>query len=142
MTGIVHARNGSAAVEFALVILPLMLLIFGGLEFGRLTWMQNVLQQTAITTARCMGVRQTSCTTGAAVDLAKTASFAQGQAQSYSIVIPASAVAATVNGSCAGQSGFALVTITATFITGVPLLSQALGNSQVISVNACFPNQS
>ena len=52
------ARSGSSAVEFALILLPLTMLIFGGVEFGRLMWTRNGMQQTAVNVARCMGVRQ------------------------------------------------------------------------------------
>ena len=137
-----RARSGNTAAEFALVMMPLFLLFFGGIEFGRLIWMQNALQQTAIDTARCMGVRQTGCATGTTVDTTKAILYARTLANAYHLTLPAADVAVTVNGACAGQSGFALVTITSTFTTGVPLLRQAIGTTRTVVGKACFPNQS
>ncbi len=45
---------GNAAVEFALIIPVLLLLIIGIYEFGRAYWIQNTLQYAAEQTARCV----------------------------------------------------------------------------------------
>lgn len=45
---------GDAAVEFALLIPFILLLIFGVYEFGRLYWIQNTIQFAAEQTARCV----------------------------------------------------------------------------------------
>ena len=136
-----RARSGSAAVEFALILLPFILLLFGGIEFGRMIWTRNALQQTAVSTARCMGVRQTPCATGGTIDIARSVTFARTRARSYSVAITAAAVAATASGTCSGQSGLARVTITTNFVTVVPLLRNFLGAVHPITVTACFPNQ-
>jgi Flp pilus assembly protein TadG len=39
-----RANGGAAAVEFALVVGPLLLLIFGVFEFGRLLWTREAIQ--------------------------------------------------------------------------------------------------
>lgn len=134
-------RSGTAAAEFALVLLPLLLLIFGVLEFARLLWTRTALQQTAIATARCMGVRQASCATSGAIDPTKAILFARQRASSFSVALPTSAVSAVAATTCAGQGGFSVVTISTIFTTGVPLLRQALGTTTPISTTACFPNQ-
>lgn len=134
-------KSGSAAVEFALILVPFILLLFGGLEFGRLVWTRNALQQTAVATARCMGVRQTACVTGTTIDVTRSIAFAQTQAAGFSVAMPSSAVAVTASGTCASQGGFSRVTITTTFRTVVPLLRPFLGDAYPISVVACFPNQ-
>ncbi len=59
------SRSGASAVEFALVLFPLLLVIFGVIEFGRAMWTREALQETAIAGARCMGVLNSNCATGA-----------------------------------------------------------------------------
>ena len=48
--------RGAAAIEFAIVIVPLLLFMFGIIEFSRAFWAKEALQQTAVDTARCMGL--------------------------------------------------------------------------------------
>ncbi|QYE36591.1 pilus assembly protein [Polymorphobacter sp. PAMC 29334] len=134
-------RSGSSAVEFALVLVPLMMLLFGGIEFGRLLWTRNAMQQTAVATARCLGVHQSQCATGGVPNVTKAVTFAQTNALGLSVAIPAAGVAVTASGTCGGQTGFALVTLTLTFRTAVPKLLTSLGANPVLVTNACFPNQ-
>ena len=46
--------GGNTAVEFALILPVLLLLIIGIFEFGRLYWIQNTLQYAAEQTSRCI----------------------------------------------------------------------------------------
>lgn len=140
MTG-ARSRSGSAAVEFALILLPFVMLIFGGMEIGRLIWTRNALQQTATATARCMAVRQPPCVTGTTTDVTRSVLFARTRAASFSVAMPAAAVVATASGTCASQGGFSRVTITTSFRTILPLMQPILGTSYPITVVACFPNQ-
>lgn len=135
------SRAGSSAVEFALIVVPLMMLLLGGIEFGRLMWTRNALQQTAVNVARCMGVRMFSCSTSGVTDTVKTVAYARNRMLGYSVAIPSSGVAITASGTCGGQGNFALVTLTLTFTTAAPLLLTSLGLSPVLVTNACFPNQ-
>ena len=48
--------RGAAAIEFGIVIVPLLLFMFGIIEFSRAFWAKEALQQTAVDTARCMGL--------------------------------------------------------------------------------------
>lgn len=50
------SRSGSTAVEFALVITPFLLLMFGTIEIGRYYWFSNALESLAIETVRCLSV--------------------------------------------------------------------------------------
>ena len=59
-----QARGGTAAIEFAIVAPAFMMLLFGTVEFGRLLWTQQALQETAIAGARCMAILQTGYTAG------------------------------------------------------------------------------
>ncbi len=51
--------EGNAAVEFALIIPLLLVLIIGIYEFGRLYWVQNTLQYAAEQSGRCVMVNKT-----------------------------------------------------------------------------------
>jgi Flp pilus assembly protein TadG len=57
-------RRGAQAVEFALIAPSLLLLVVGGMEFGRLLWTVSALHMSVEQAARCgaMGL----CTTGTA----------------------------------------------------------------------------
>jgi hypothetical protein len=46
-------EGGSIAVEFALVLPALLLLVFGVIEFGRLLWVDNTLRHAVQEGARC-----------------------------------------------------------------------------------------
>jgi Flp pilus assembly protein TadG len=56
-------EGGAAAVEFALIGLPLFLLIFGIVEGGRMLWTQNSLQYSVEQAARCAVVNASTCGT-------------------------------------------------------------------------------
>jgi Flp pilus assembly protein TadG len=59
-----QACGGTAAIEFALVAPAFLGLLFGTVEFGRLLWTEQALQETAIAGARCMAILQSACTAG------------------------------------------------------------------------------
>lgn len=134
------AREGTTAIEFGFVIFPLLLFVFGTIEFGRLLWTREALRETAVSAARCMGILQSSCATKGAYDSAKTTTYIQNLALGWSVVVPASGVVLNPNTSCAGTPSFSEVTINYTFETAVPLLLGAL-KSFPVSVSACFPDQ-
>jgi Flp pilus assembly protein TadG len=54
------ASDGTTAVEFALVAPMFLMLVFGAIEFGRILWTEQALQETAIAGARCMAIAQTT----------------------------------------------------------------------------------
>ncbi len=60
LAALARARGGTTAVEFALVLPMFLMLVFGGIEFGRLLWMKEALQETAIAGARCVAIAQGS----------------------------------------------------------------------------------
>ena len=83
---------GSAAVEFALTVPVLLLLLFGTIEFGRLLWTQNSIQYAVEQAARCAAMGQTpgatACTTAGA-----TQTFAASQVHGYTVASTAFTVA-------------------------------------------------
>jgi Flp pilus assembly protein TadG len=135
-------RAGASAVEFGMVALPLLLCIFGIIEFGRVMWTREALQQTAIAGARCMGVVMNTCGTAGVYSSSLTTSYIQTQAAHWSLTIPASNISLNSGATCAGVSGFSQVTLTYTFRTVVPGLIKALAGGTNLSATACFPNAS
>src|SRR5215469_8766477 len=58
-------RRGAAAVEFGLVVTPLLLLMLGIIEGGRMLWTQNALHYAVEEAARCYAVNGNVCPTPA-----------------------------------------------------------------------------
>jgi Flp pilus assembly protein TadG len=138
-----RAEGGAAAVEFAAVLGPLLLLIFGVFEFGRLLWVREALQETATAGARCMGMSATSCAAGGAYSSANTTTFLQNTAGGWGVTLTAANVSLNNNATCAGvtaTNGFSSVTITYTFQSVVPTFISSLSGGKTLTSTACFPN--
>jgi Flp pilus assembly protein TadG len=135
-------RRGASAVEFALVALPFLLLIFGVIEIGRAMWAREALQETAIAGARCMGVSNSNCAPARAFDSASTTTYIQTVANGWGIVLPSSGVILSPNATCAGIGGFSSVRLNYTFQTVTPGLLGPLNGGLALTATACFPNNS
>ena len=137
-------RGGAAAVEFAAAVMPLLLMIFGVLEFGRLLWAREALQQTATNAARCMAMRASSCASAGVYSSSSTQTYIINQAGGLGVTLTNSNIALNNNNSCAGiggpASGFSTVTLTYTFTSVVPVLVKALNGGLALTATACFPN--
>ncbi len=133
-------RSAATAVEFGMVSMPLLLCIFGIIEFGRLMWTREALRQTAIAGARCMGLVQNACGSAGVYSSSLATSYVEAQAASWAITLGASNVTLNANATCAGLSGFSQVSIAYTFNTVVPALIKALAGGTQLSATACFPN--
>lgn len=133
--------GGASAVEFALVVGPLFFLLVGAIECGRLLWTRQILQSLAISTARCMGVRQAVCASSGAYSATKTTSYAIAQAAKLRITLTSANVTLDAGANCGGVSGFSSATMSYTFVTVAPKLVTALAGGVAISASACFPNQ-
>jgi len=135
-------RSGANAVEFALLSVPLLMVLFGTVEFGRMYWTQHVLQETASTGARCVGVLQSGCTKSGVYNAATTISYISSMAATDGIVLTGSNISVNNNTTCSGLSGFSTVRISYTFSTVLPTFLTALASGPLLSATACFPNQS
>ena len=71
-----HDRGGATSIEFAVVALPLVTLIFASIEFGLAMRAKSTLQYATVQAARCSVVTPTICGTPAAVS-----AYAQTQLQ-------------------------------------------------------------
>jgi Flp pilus assembly protein TadG len=62
---LLRARDGAAAVEAAMILPALLLLLLGALEIGRFAWMRAGLQFAVQEAARCAAVQPTICSSPA-----------------------------------------------------------------------------
>jgi Flp pilus assembly protein TadG len=132
-------RSGGAAVEFGLVIGPFLLLLFGVIEFGRMLWTANAMQETAIAGARCMGILNASCAASGAYSSTNTTSYIETTSSSWGVPLTSTNITLNNAATCAGVSGFSQVTISYTFQTAVPFITSLASNP--LTATACFPNQ-
>ena len=86
-----RARDAATAVEMALVLPLLLVILFGIEEFGRALWIQTSLQYACEAAARCAAVSFASCANG------NIPNYAASQALGMSI--PSSAFKYTANAS-------------------------------------------
>jgi Flp pilus assembly protein TadG len=56
-------RKGGTAVEFAIVAPLFLLILFGGIETGRMLWTLNALHYSVQEAARCASINATTCAT-------------------------------------------------------------------------------
>jgi Flp pilus assembly protein TadG len=133
--------SGATAVEFALVLLPLLVLLLGTIEFGRALWAREALHSVATASARCMGVLQEACAQSGSYSATKTLGFVKRKAQELNVSLPTNAISLAANTTCAGVTGFSQVLITYRFHTLVPLAVPQLKDGIALRAQACFPNQ-
>ena len=142
-------RKAVAALEFALLATPLLLLVLGTLEFGRLMWFREALQMTANEGARCMGVVAASCASSGVYDGPTTTTYIENVANTWGISLVGANVTLvrpSTNTNClptltTPTTPMSEVTINYTFQTAIPqLLNMLVGKS--LTAHACFPNSS
>ena len=136
LQSLVRDESGATAIEFALVIVPLLLLLLGTFETGRLLWTHHALQEAAISGARCMGLRAPACAVDGVYSSEQTRSLIQQTAAAWAVSIPDTAIEPDPEIICAGEPGFSQVRIVHEYSSVLPVLT----GSQV-EVEACFPNQ-
>jgi Flp pilus assembly protein TadG len=140
---LLRAREGGTALEYGIVALPMMMLMFGVFEVSRLIFINQTLQQAATATARCIGVKSPYCTSNGTYDATATTAYLQTWLSdaSLSASAPALTVAATASTACSNVDGFSQVTLTYTFQTVVPALLGPWASGLSLNAEACFPNQ-
>jgi len=135
-------RRASTAVEFALCCLAVVLIVVGFLEYGRLVWAFEVLQEAATEGARCMGLRAASCASGGNYSASNTQNYIVSLASSRGVTITTAMVTLDNAATCGGASGFSSVTINDSFTTVAPALLKPLASGLAVHATACFPNSS
>ncbi|SCB24179.1 TadE/TadG family type IV pilus assembly protein [Rhizobium hainanense] len=136
-----RSHEGASAVEFAMVMPLFLLMLFGIMEFGRLFWTSHALHETAIATARCMGIPQVECEDGSAYSASKTITFAQTKAAGWAVALDETSISLNNAASCYGLDGFSQVTLTYKFATLLPELLTSLAGGTDLTTQACYANQ-
>jgi Flp pilus assembly protein TadG len=137
--------GGSAVIEFAMVAPIFLMLVFGSIEFGRLLWTQQALQQAAIAGARCMAIAQgaiqsSSCASSGSYNATSTKSYIESTAGGWGVSVKDADITLDNTATCGGTTGFSQVTITNTFNTPVPQLVQLAAGGTTLTATACYPN--
>jgi len=76
-------RRGSSAVQLALALPAMCLFIFGIIEVGYTLWLQNALDYSVATAARCASINGSSCSTGNVTTYAANQSGASVGSSAY-----------------------------------------------------------
>lgn len=90
--------RGATAVEFAFIASPLILMLLGIVDGGRMLWTQNALQYAVEQAARCAAVNSTTTCTPALIP-SYAASMAYGMSLSSSVFSSSSAGCGTLVGT-------------------------------------------
>jgi len=131
--------SGTTAIEFALVALPLFVLLLGILEGALLYWSWQALEGAAIDAGRCAALNASSCG-NPTMSVTATQSYAVAAAQQRGLTGVTTAnvtvrTGASAQASC-GSTTVSVVTVTMTYqyamISLVPLPSN-------LSASVCFP---
>lgn len=134
--------EGASAVEFALVAIPLLMLIFGTIEYGRLMWTRQALQESATSGARCIGLLSVNCATDGAYDAGKARAFVKATAAGWIVALEDDDIELDNAATCGGLTNFSRVRINLSFSTPVPEFLIGLSEGTLLSASSCFPNQS
>jgi Flp pilus assembly protein TadG len=138
---LLRAREGGTALEYGIIALPMMMLMFGVFEVSRLIFINQTLQQAATATARCIGVKSPYCTVSGNYDATATTAYLQTWLNDASLPASSVTVTQTASTACSNVDGFSQVTLTYTFQTVVPMLLAPLAGGLSLNAEACFPNQ-
>ncbi len=139
-TSLLQAPQASTAVEFAICALAMTLIVVGFVEFGRLVWTFEALQEAATGGARCMGLVANSCAAAGVYSAANTRTYIVNLTTARGVVITPATITLNNAATCGGAAGFSQVTITYNFTSVAPALLTSLVNGVTVPASACFPN--
>ena len=122
----VKSSSGTAAIEFALVALPLFILILGTFEISRVYWTTTVINDMAQIGARCLSVDEDNCSED---NNAKT--YIQEKASDRGIGLNLDDIQISrISSNCSGSDIFVEVQISITVDT-------VIGYRFPLTANAC-----
>jgi len=129
--GLSGADRGASAVEFALVAPLFFVFLFLLIEGARVQWTQQIVQEVAGNTARCMAIGTTACADGAAIT-----AYARARGRSWGVVMDPATVDSAANQMCHGVTAMNRVTIRLPYRALTGLLPDA---PAVVTATACYP---
>ena len=124
--------SGATAVEFALILPPLLALIFFVIEGNRMLWTKQAIHEAASNAARCMAVGHAPCDTTDGVR-----AFASERAGKWAVKLPVDAIKAQSNQTCDGETGMNRIDIDFEFKS--PVAGLLPGFPKRLTAEACFP---
>ena len=128
--GFWRRQGGASAVEFALVVPPLIIMLLGAINFCIVLYANETLAYAAEEGARCMAVKTNVCP-----DVTTTQTYAAKMYKGPGIS-PTFTPTTTTCGGANGATGSQVVA------SGTYTLSLGIGAINVpLSATACFPNQ-
>ena len=138
-------QRATTAVEFAILALPLLVLVFGTLEFGRALWVREALQMTAVQAARCMGILSSSCASSGSYSSSNTTTYVENLAAEWGVTLTSANLTTLTRNSSnswcqVSGAGLSEVTISYTFQSPLAGLISALATGLSLSGHACYPN--
>jgi Flp pilus assembly protein TadG len=135
-----RACRGNAAIEFALVLPAFLGIVFGIVEYGRLLWTWQALQEVAAAGARCMAIREGSCASGGSYSSTSTTTYVENTAAGWGVTLSASNITLNNSATCGGTSGFSEVSLSTTFTSVVPNIVLLPAGGSTLNASACYPN--
>ena len=131
--GVLGDERGTAAIEFAIIGMPVVMLFLFIFAGALLLWSKCALNAAAMQTARCVAINSLDCsdTTGYATTL--LSNWGVGN------IVPDTTVSVQTGQLCGLSAGhYAMVTLTTTPKSMSSLIPQLSGLT--ISVTACYPS--
>jgi hypothetical protein len=140
LKSLLSRRDGTVAVEMALLALPLFMLLFGTVEYSRAYWAGQALREAAVKSARCMGILSEPCSENDVFSEKKTIAYVTKEAAELGIRLLVSDISLANDASCWGQSGFSRVSVSYVFESPLSGVVEAIGRGTTLTAEACFPN--
>jgi len=132
------ARDGTTTVELAIVMMALILLIFGIIEWGRLLWTRQAVMHAADAAMRCVSISSPLCT-----GTNSPASYAVTVAANDGITLPVASVTYTApttipcNSTTGGALQYYQVSVSYTFSSPMTTLIGLPASFSVSSKYGC-----
>ncbi len=130
-------RQGATTVEFAIVIMAMILLVFGIIEWGRLLWTRQIVMHAADMAGRCASIGSPRCNGSNT-----PASYAASVAAKDGITLPVADVTYTPPvGKCTSVSGGSMqyyqISVSYAFHSPLTHLLQLPASFQISSKYGC-----
>ena len=114
-------EGGASAVEFAMILPALAMMVLGIIEFGRTLWMENALHYSVEQAARCASVDKNNCGTAS-------------QITTYAAALSGAPVGSTVFSATVASCGNQ-VSASLPVKLNIPFINYSL----TLSAQSCYP---
>lgn len=131
--------RGTTALEFAITAPVLLLLLFGGLEYGRMVWTKQALQLAGDQTARCVAILGTACSTPSAYAVSTAATFGAAGLLASGVAVDNKPPGTTLATACNPPSGNTAVRVKLTLTFSSPVTSLIPGLGKTLTTTSCYP---